>query len=208
MSPRTTAHMIEKKHAKLLLKCCDALPDGTVFDTKLQVKVLQKIIGQDNSDRSGAFRIVRTKSFSAKNLSRSDVLNAKDIVTHESTRAFFSEINSEKTLRLVINTIFDAANEPKAVESFQKNCVYDKIWELYKHTDDKRKEKEEARVEGNHVRKVVKPMEARIKKEMAEIKAEMKKMAEIKAEMKQEMGEMKQEMKEKMDRILALLEKR
>ena len=46
-------------------------------------------------------------------------------------------------------------------------------------------------VEGNHVRKVVKPMEARIK-----------------AEMKDEMKKMKDEMKEKMDRILTLLEKR
>ena len=40
--------------------------------------------------------------------------------------------------------------------------VYNKIWNLYKHTDEERERKEESRVEGNHVRKVVKPMEERI----------------------------------------------
>ena len=147
---------------------------------------------------SGAFRIVRTTSLSIKNLSKSDVLNAKDIVSHESTHVFFSRINSEKTLRLVINIIFDLANEPKAIKSFQKNCVYNKIWELYKHSEDKRKEKEEARVEGNHVRKVIKPMEARIKKEI---------IREIKAVMKKKMMKQMGEIKEKMDRILFPLEK-
>ena len=56
---------------------------------------------------------------------------------------FFSTINSEKTLRLVIDTIFEVALEAtkksKAIESFQsKDGVYAKIWELYKHSEEKR----------------------------------------------------------------------
>ena len=99
-----------------------------------------------------------------------DVIDSKDIITYETSHEFFSTINSKKTLRLVIDTIFEIACEAtkktKAIKSFQSNDdVYDKIWHLYKHSEEQRKEKEDARVEGNHVRKVVKPMEDRIKKQ-------------------------------------------
>ena len=72
---------------------------------------------------------------------------------------------------------------------------------MYKHTDEEREEKEESRVEGNHVRKVVKPMEARINGKMEKMKEEMK--SEMQ-EMKTKMGNMEA----KMDRILTLLERR
>eukprot|EP00944_MAST-04C_sp_MAST-4C-sp1_P003586 g3586.t1 len=183
-------------HAKTLLKYTDALPDGMVFDQKLQDQVIRRIIGQEDDEKkssSGALRIVRTKSLSIKKITKSDVINSKDIITDETSHDFFSNLNSKKTLRLVIDTIFEIACEAtkktKAMKSFQSNDgVYDKIWNLYRHSEEQRKEKEEARVEGNHVRKVVKPMEARLKKEIAGIKAEMQ-------EMKQKMEEDIQEIK-------------
>ena len=96
-------------------------------------------------------------------------------------------------MRLIIDTIFKVASEAtkktKAIKSFQSNDVYDKIWHLYKHTEEQQKEKEEARVEGNHVRKVVKPMEDRIKTIQAD-------MGGMKAEMQAEMEGIKAEMQE------------
>ena len=75
---------------------------------------------------------------------------------------------------------------------------------MYKHTDDERERKEESRVDGNHVRKVVKPMEDRIK--MMDVK--MEKMQDEMKEMKSEMKENQAKMEAKMDRILALLTKK
>ena len=57
-------------------------------------------------------------------------------------------------------------------EGFKTKDVYNKIWNLYKHTDDERERKDQSRVEGNHVRKVVKPMEERIK--MMDVKMDLK----------------------------------
>ena len=71
---------------------------------------------------------------------------------------------------------------------------------MYKHTDDERERKEESRVEGNHVRKVVKPMEDRIKM----MDEKMEKMKENQAKMEAKMGTMEL----KMDRILTLLTKK
>ena len=76
--------------------------------------------------------------------------------------------------------------------------MYDKIWSLYKHTEEERNEKEESRVAGNHVRNVMKPMEDRLTKENQRLKKEMQ---EMKSEMKSEM----KEMKDKMDQMLMLL---
>ena len=71
-------------HAKMLLQCCDALPDGMVFDQLLQVIVFTQIIRKDEgNDESGALA-VRTKSLSIKN-SKSDILNSNDIITPELT---------------------------------------------------------------------------------------------------------------------------
>ena len=70
-----------------------------------------------------------------------------------------------------------------------------KIWDLYKHTEKKRKEKEEARVDGNHVRKVVKPLEKRLKKID-------KKMEELETKFNKELNEMHA----KLDRLLAMVE--
>jgi hypothetical protein len=176
-------------HAKILLKYTDALPDGMVFDQKLQDQVIRRIIGQEDDEKkssSGAFRLVRTKTLSIKKVTKLDVINSKDMITYETSHDFFSTINSKKTLCLVIDTIFEIASEAtektNPIKSFQANDVYDKIWHLYKHSEEQRKEK--ARVEGNHVRKVVKPMEDRIKKEIARNKAEME-------EMKQDIKEIK-----------------
>ena len=87
------------------------------------------------------------------------------------------------------------------MESFRKHDVYEKIWDLYKHTDSVRTQKEEARVEGNHVRKVVKPMEDRINTKMGTMDEKMDKM-------EAKMNKMEAKMEAKMDRILALLERR
>eukprot|EP00942_MAST-04A_sp_MAST-4A-sp1_P001215 g1215.t1 len=183
-------------HAKTLLKYTDALPDGMVFDQKLQDQVMRRIIGQEDGEKKS---ISGTKSLSNKKITKLDAIDSKDMITYETSHEFFSTINSEKTLRLIIDTIFEIACEgtkkTKAIKSFQSNDdVYDKIWYLYKHTEEKRKEKEEARVEGNHVRKVIKPMEDRIKKEISGIKLEMREMG----------GEMKK-MEEDIQEIKALL---
>eukprot|EP00944_MAST-04C_sp_MAST-4C-sp1_P013988 g13988.t1 len=168
------------KHAKTLLYCCDAtISDGEVFDKKLQVTVLRRIIGKANGIRSGCgvFR-------------KSDVLNSNDIITHESTYEVFSRIYSKKTLELVINTIFSTELEKEMgimVKSFKLKDVYQKMWDLYKHTDEIRKEKEECKVEGNHVRKVVKPMEARLKRKIAEVQTETMKMREKMENMEKKM---------------------
>ena len=200
---RPDKEMRLSSNQKMLLKYTDAFPDGMVFDQKLQTKVLRKIIGQEDNDRIGkrAMRIVRTKSLSIKKITKADVVNSDETVSYETTHEFFSHIQSEKSLRLVIDTIFDLANAETEKKAFETKDVYKKIWNLYKHTEDERERKEESRVEGNHVRKVVKPMEARLN---AKIQNMDKKMEQLKSEMKSEM----KEMKEKMDRMLALLEKR
>ena len=120
--------------------------------------------------------------------------NSDETVSYETTHEFFSRIQSEKSLRLVIDTIFDLADAKTEKKAFETKDVYNKIWNLYKHTDEERERKEESRVEGNHVRKVVKPMEARINAKIQNMDKKMEKM--------------KSEMEAKMDRILALLEKR
>ena len=158
------------------------------------------------NDKTGkrAMRIVRTKSLSIKKITKADVVNSDETVSYETTHEFFSRIQSEKSLRLVIDTIFDLADAETEKEDFKEKDVYNKIWDLYKYTDEERERKEESRVEGNHVRKVVKPMEDRIKM-MDE------KMEKMKDEMKSEMQEMKTKMgnmEAKMDRILTLLERR
>eukprot|EP00944_MAST-04C_sp_MAST-4C-sp1_P001552 g1552.t1 len=185
--------------AKILLKYTDALPDGMVFDQKLQNRVLRTIIGRGDNDSSGkrAMRIVRTKSFSTKKITKADVVNSDETVSYETTHEFFSYIQSEKSLRLVIDTIFDLAYAKTEKKAFETKDVYNKIWNLYKHTDEERERKEESRVDGNHVRKVVKPMEDRIKLMQVEME-----------KMKDEMKENQAKVEAKMDRILALLEKR
>ena len=121
-----------------MLKYTDALPDGMVFDQTLQIKVFQTL----------------------------SKIKPETKLLEELARNFFSNIKSKESLKRVIDAIFNAAKESKAMESFRKHDVYEKIWDLYKHTDSVRTQKEEARVEGNHVRKVVKPMEDRINAKM------------------------------------------
>ena len=193
-----------------MLKYTDALPDGMVFDQKLQTKVLRRIIEQEDNDSAGkrAMCIVRTKSLSTKKITKADVVNSDETVSYETTHEFFSHIQSEKSLRQVINTIFDLADAETEEKAFETKDVCNKIWNLYKHTDDERERKEEARVEGNHVRKVVKPVEDRIK--MMDVKMEKMKfqMKKVEAKIEAKMDKMEAKMELKMDRILALLEKR
>eukprot|EP00944_MAST-04C_sp_MAST-4C-sp1_P013990 g13990.t1 len=145
--------------------------------------------------------IVRTKSLSIKKITKADVVNSDETISYETTHQFFSRIQSEKSLRLVIDTIFDLADAKKEKKAFETKDVCNKIWNLYKHTEDERERKEESRVEGNHVRKVVKPMEERIK--MMDVK--MEKMDETMDKMKSEMEEMRDEMKEDIKELKALL---
>ena len=186
-----------------MLKYTDALPDGMVFDQKLQTKVLRKIIAQEDNDRTGkrAMCIVRTKSLSIKKITKADVVNSDETVSYETTHEFFSHIQSEKSLRLVIDTIFDLADAKPEKEAFETKDICNKIWNLYKHTDNERERKKESRVEGNHVRKVVKPMEDRIK--MMDVKME-----KMEAKMEAKMNKMEAKMEAKMDRILELLTKK
>ena len=157
-------HFASSTYAKTLLKYTDARSDGMVFDKQLQIKVFQTL--------SKSKPVVEIQ------------------LLEEMARDFFSNIKSTESLKCVIDAIFNTAKESKAIESFRKHNVYERIWDLYKHTDSIRTQKEEARVEGNHVRKVMKPMEARINAKMEKMKDEMKRI------------------EEKMDRILTLLEKR
>ncbi len=62
---------------------------------------------EKKKNSSGALRIVRTKSLSIKKFTKLDVIDSKDIITYETSHQFFSTINSEKTLRLVINIIIE-----------------------------------------------------------------------------------------------------
>eukprot|EP00942_MAST-04A_sp_MAST-4A-sp1_P000443 g443.t1 len=166
-------HFTSSKHAQTLLNCCDALPDGMVFDQKLQTKVLRSIIGQgDDNNITGkrAMRIVRTKSYSIKKITKSDVMLSDEIISFETTQEFFSHLKSKKSLLQVIETIFEVQAETtkkqsKVIENFRqsKDDVCSKIWNLYKNTNEERERKKESRVEGNHVRKVVKPIEERMK---------------------------------------------
>ena len=41
-------------HAKTLLKYTDALPDGMVFDQKLQDQVMRRIIGQEDDEKKSS----------------------------------------------------------------------------------------------------------------------------------------------------------
>ena len=56
-----------------------------------------------------AIYIVRTKSLSIKKITKADVVNSDETVSYETTHEF-SHIQSEKSLRLVIDTIFDLAD--------------------------------------------------------------------------------------------------
>ena len=88
-----------------------------VFDQKLQIKVFQTL---------------------SKGKPETKLL---EDMAHD----FFSNIKSEESLKCVIDAIF-AAKESKAMD-FEKHDVYKTIWDLYKHTDSVRTQKEEVRVE-------------------------------------------------------------
>ena len=69
--------------------------------------------------------------------------------------------------------LFEVLEDRYAYEGFNRfifflfwllNELCDTIWVLYSRTDESRKKKAESRTEGNHVRKVIKPMEDRIRK--------------------------------------------
>ena len=69
--------------------------------------------------------------------------------------------------------LFEMLEDRYAYEGFNRfifflfwllNELCDTIWVLYSRTDESRKKKAESRTEGNHVRKVIKPMEDRIRK--------------------------------------------
>ena len=45
------------------------------------------------------------------------------------------------------------------IEEWSQKNIYNKIWDMYCHTDEVREKKEANKVSGNHVRKVVKTLE-------------------------------------------------
>ena len=154
------------KHAKVLLKYTDALPDGMVFDQKLQRKFCEELLGKKIMIvlAKGQCALSGQSLYQSRKLPKQMLLTSDETVSYETTHEFFSNIQSEKSLRLVIDTIFDLADAETEKKAFETKDVYNKIWNLYKHTDEERERKEESRVDGNHVRKVVKPMDEKMEK--------------------------------------------
>ena len=134
-----------------------------------------------SDDTDGSFSIIR--SMSKVNISEDDI--DSDIqLPSDATREFFSKIPSEEMLKSVIETIFDLGDKTgKAKALYDKSHAYIKLWGLYKRTDERRKEKEEARIHGNHVRKVVddriKQMEKTMEKKFNMLEKKMDKLFDL-----------------------------
>eukprot|EP00942_MAST-04A_sp_MAST-4A-sp1_P011520 g11520.t1 len=105
-------HFTSSTQSKMLLKYADALPDGMVFDTALQSKVLRLVLAKKKSDDAdGSFSIIR--SMSKVNISKDDInSDTKQLLPRDETREFFSKIPSEEMLKSVIETIFDLGDPP------------------------------------------------------------------------------------------------
>ena len=120
--------------------------------------------------------------------------------------AFFSHIREKLLLQQIIAVLLEGKKKKRSLckESLisepEKYQISHKIWELYKHTDTLRKEKEASRERGNHVRTVIQPMETRLNKKIEKLQNDMK-------EIKQSRQEEMKKMTEKMDLILELLQK-
>ena len=114
-------------------------------------------------------------------------------IPYETAYEFFSKIPSLQLLEHAIETIFESRNPKLKPSADNLKKLSATIWKLYQRTEQKRKEKLASMSEGNHVRKVVKPMEDRMK------------MMDEKMDKQEKIME---EMKTKMNNILELLEKR
>ena len=191
------------KGAKLLLKRCDAHSDGLVFDKDFQRQVLKQMILDDDSEKSdkkkGVLRITRSMSRVEIKIPKN---NSKEPqIPYETAYEFFSKIPSLQLLEHAIETIFESRNPKLKPSADNLKKLSATIWKLYQRTEQKRKEKLASMSEGNHVRKVVKPMEDRMKM-MDE------KMDKMEEKIMDKMNSEMQEMKAKMNSILELLEKR
>ena len=188
------------EHAAILLKYSDAEPDGLVFDKKLQEDVLREILRDEASkmedmrgnkeDISEISKTVRRMTIVPERHSFLDTSSHESIerIPERTTREFFSHIPNYEVLEIVIVKIFEIqCNEDKQNQLKKKYGLKDghvsnvckKIWELYKHTDEEFQKKLEARVEGNHVRKVMEPMMGRLKSVEGDIRQLRGKMDEI-----------------------------
>ena len=78
-------------------------------------------------------------------------------VSLESAHAFFSNIPTKEQLTRVISLISETTPAGKKTAQ-SKESTAKRVWEMYKHDDKSRKKKEDARVQGNHVRNVFAPL--------------------------------------------------
>ena len=168
--------------AKLLLKYADVIPDDNlVFDKKLQTKIYQDFLRSSTvSSTKGADDVrnwgnnsddtdnkpTRKMTNTTKYISTDDDVNSS--IFEKNRREFFSRIDSIQKLKQIIELIFsfNSSNNnrtnkkvPIVIEKWSQNSIYNKIWDVYCHTDEVREKKEANKVSGNHVRKVVKTLE-------------------------------------------------
>ena len=168
--------------AKLLLKYADVIPDDNlVFDKKLQTKIYQDFLRSSTvSSTKGADDVrnwgnnsgdtdnkpTRKMTTTTKYISTDDDVNSS--IFEKNRREFFSRIDSIQKLKQIIELIFsfNSSNNnrtnkkvPIVIEKWSQNSIYNKIWDVYCHTDEVREKKEANKVSGNHVRKVVKTLE-------------------------------------------------
>ena len=79
------------------------------------------------------------------------------------------------------------------IEKWSQNNIYNKLWDIYCHTDEVREKKEANKVSGNHVRKVVKTLED----QLTQMKTRQEEMDEKIDKMNENMVELLQLLKNK-----------
>eukprot|EP00944_MAST-04C_sp_MAST-4C-sp1_P015780 g15780.t1 len=141
------------KDAKLLLRCCDVVCDGNIFDEKIQQEVFLQIIKHQENE---------SDTYSEINPSHCG---------SETIFEYFSCIRSPDKLRIILFEMANRRHGERDATVFNGN-VHDQIWKLYAQTDTEKEDKEKSAVAGNHVRAVVQPLEDKLK-HMEEINKKM-----------------------------------
>ena len=103
------------KHAKILLKYTDSLPDGMVFDQKLQTKVLQRIIGQEDNNSTGkrAMRALSEQSlYQSRTLPKRMLLTQTKLYHTKQPMNFFQIYN--------LKNLYDKSLMPYLISLMQK----------------------------------------------------------------------------------------
>ena len=161
MSPRMQKlHFASSTYSASILRHCDVSIDDFVFDQDLQNKVYQRIASDLSNGNVNAFK---------KDIrDNASLLDETEEIPEEILRNFYVKIKSMKRLKQIIEAVLaiSVKNTEKQsdtlINSFLKDAVYERLWNIYKHTDKELKDKEASQAEGNHVRHVVKPLEKRL----------------------------------------------